>query len=139
MSKDEENLWQGIEASARDALVVRDYETGSFAQRLRSPGVEAGELMAVNRRQPEVKRTWIAGDDIFARKIFAQLHRGSFGEFVCRNTGALAKIGLWSTQGSAARTLARTAKGFHVHPPSLPADTTSETWHGRSYIRQPQN
>jgi dTDP-4-dehydrorhamnose 3,5-epimerase-like enzyme len=139
MSKDEENLWQGIDASARDGLVVRDYETGSFAQRLRSPGVEAGELTAVNRRQPEVKRTWIPGVEIFARKIFAQLHRGSFGEFVRQNKGILAKIGFWPKQWSGARMFAGTAKGFHVHPPSIPADTTPEKWHRRLFIRQPEN
>ena len=132
------NLWVGLSELARNALVVRDYKTGSFAQQLSGSGVEAGELTAVDRRQPGVKRTWIPGVEIFARKILPQPHRGSFGEFVRQNEGVLAKIGLWPKQWSAARMFAGTAKGFHVHPPSIPVDTTPEKWHRRLFSRQPE-
>jgi len=134
-----ENFWIGLSEPARNALVVRDYKTGSFAQRLSGPGIDAGELTGINRRQPGMRRAWIPGVEIFRRKIFGQLHRGSFGEFVRQNKGVPAKIGFWPKQWSAARMFAGTAKGFHVHPPSIPAETTPEKWHRRLYIRQPEN
>jgi dTDP-4-dehydrorhamnose 3,5-epimerase-like enzyme len=139
MNKREKNIWEGIDPRAQNELSVRDYKIGSFAQRLRGSGVEAGELAVVNRYQPDVKRTWIPGVEIFGRKILAQLHRGSFGEFVRENDGVLEKIGFWPKQWSGARMFAGTAKGFHVHPPSVPAETTPERWHRRLFIRQAEN
>src|SRR5262249_37586676 len=127
MTKHEQNLWQGVDPAARNELSVRDYKTDSFAQRLRGSGVEAGELAVVNRRQPDVKRTWIPGVEIFGRKILAQLHRGSFGEFVRENEGVLKKIGFWPKQWSGGRMFAGTAKGFHRHPASISAETKPET------------
>jgi len=133
------NLWAGLNEDARNALVSRDYETGSFAQRLRSSGVEAGELADADRRKPDVKGVWIPGVEIFVRKIFSQPHRGSFGEFVRQDEGPLAKIGLWPRQWSAARMFAHSAKGFHVHPPSVPSDTTPEKWQRRLFVTDAQN
>ena len=34
---------------------------------------------------------------------------------------------------------ANSAKGFHIHPPSIPADTTAEKWLRRLFINKPQN
>jgi dTDP-4-dehydrorhamnose 3,5-epimerase-like enzyme len=132
------NLWIGLIESARNALVSRDYKTGSFAQRLRGPGVEASELASVDRRKPEIKKIWIPGVEIFARKIYSQPHRGCFGEFVRQDEGPLAKIGLWPKQWSVARMFAHSAKGFHVHPPSIPSDTTPEKWHRRLFVTEAQ-
>ena len=133
------NLWAGLNERARNELVARDYKTGTFAQRVGGPGVEAGELTTADRRKPDVKRIWIPGVEIFARKIYSQPHRGSFGEFVRQDEGALAKIGLWPKQWSAARMFAHTAKGFHVHPPSIPSDTTPEKWQRRLFVTDAQN
>jgi mannose-6-phosphate isomerase-like protein (cupin superfamily) len=51
----------------------------------------------------------------------------------------LAKIGFWPKQWSAARMFAHSAKGFHVHPPSIPPDTTAEKWLRRLFVFRPQN
>jgi hypothetical protein len=51
----------------------------------------------------------------------------------------LAKIGFWPKQWSAARMFALSAKGFHVHPPSIPPDTTTEKWLRRLFMRGPRN
>lgn len=139
MNNHETNLWQGIDAGAQEALKARDYRTASFAQELSKRGVDAGELVTADRSDRKIKQAWIPGVEIFARKIYPQRHRGSFGEFVRRDEGILARIDLWPKQWSAARMFANTAKGFHVHPPSIPADTTSERWHRRLFIRQPEN
>jgi len=98
MNKPEENLWQGIEPSARTALTARDYKAGSLAQRIAYSGIDASELAVADRSRPEVKRAWVPGVEIFPRKIHSQRHRGVFGEFCRRNEGILAKIGFWPKQ-----------------------------------------
>src|SRR6266487_4619166 len=56
-----------------------------------------------------------------------------------RRGNFLAQIGFWPKQWSAARMFARTAKGFHVHPPSIPEDTTAADWLRRLFIDEPDN
>jgi dTDP-4-dehydrorhamnose 3,5-epimerase-like enzyme len=139
MSKHEENLWQGIDRGVRDSLNSRDYRTASFTQELSQRGVDAGELAAANRSRREIKNAWIPGVEIFARKVYPQRHRGLFGEFVRRDEGILAGIGLWPKQWSAARMFSGTAKGFHVHPPSIPENSDPVDWLRRLYIDEPDN
>jgi dTDP-4-dehydrorhamnose 3,5-epimerase-like enzyme len=139
MSKREQNLWQGIDAGAQKALSTRNYRMASFAKELSERGVDASELAAVDRNKREIKEAWIPGVEIFSRKIHAQRHRGSFGEFVRRDEGILAQIGFWPKQWSAARMFAQTAKGFHVHPPSIPENATAADWLRRLFIDEPVN
>ncbi|HEY2626706.1 MAG TPA: hypothetical protein VGI41_08150 [Candidatus Udaeobacter sp.] len=139
MDKGETNLWTGVNDAARNALTARDYKVGSLAQRVAHSGIDAGELAVADRSRPEVKRAWIPGVEIFSRTIHPQRYRGAFGEFVRCDEGMLAKIGFWPKQWSAARMFAQTAKGFHVHPPSIPPDTTAEKWLRRLFMRSPQN
>src|SRR6476620_8404150 len=139
MNKRDENLWQGIDPAALQALSARDYRTASFAQELSQRGLEASELVAADRDKRDIQKAWIPGVEIFARKIHAQRHRGLFGEFVRRDEGILARIGLWPRQWSAARMFSGTAKGFHVHPPSIPENTDAVDWLRRLYIDEPDN
>src|SRR6184192_3758393 len=139
MTKPEENLWQGIVASARDDLNTRDYRTASFAEGLSQRGLEASELVAAYRNKRDVKEAWIPGVEIFARKIHAQRHRGLFAEFVRCDEGILARIGFWPKQWSAARMFANTAKGFHVHPPSVPENKLAAEWLRRLFVDEPEN
>ncbi len=139
MSKREQNLWQGVDAGARNALSTRNYRAASFAKELSERGIDASELAAADRNKREVKEAWIPAVEIFSRKIHAQRHRGSFGEFVRRDEGILAQIGLWPKQWSAARMFAQTAKGFHVHPPSIPENATAADWLRRLFVDEPDN
>jgi len=139
MSQREKNLWQGIEPGAQDALKARDYGTASFAQELSRRGVDASELVIADRSQRKIKEAWIPGVEIFPRRVHPQRHRGFFGEFVRRDEGILAQIGFWPKQWSAARMFAQSAKGFHVHPPSIPPDTTADKWLRRLFVRSPEN
>src|ERR1051325_2716795 len=139
MNKSDENLWQGIEPGAQSALTSRDYRVASFAQELAQRGVDAGELVAADKTQREIKEAWIPGVEIFARKIYPQRHRGFFGEFVRREEGILARIGLWPKQWSAASMFASTAKGFHVHPPSVPKGSSPTAWLNRLFVDEPEN
>ena len=139
MTKREENLWQGIDTSARGALTTRDYRATSFAKKFSERGLDGGELLAADRNQRDVKQAWIPGVEVFARKIHAQRHRGLFGEFVRRDEGILGRIGLWPKQWSAARMFANTAKGFHVHPPSVPKDGVAAVWLHRVFVDEPEN
>jgi dTDP-4-dehydrorhamnose 3,5-epimerase-like enzyme len=139
MIKSETNLWLGVSEAARNALTPRDYTLASLPQRIAHSGIPAGELAMADRSRPEIKRAWIPGVEIFPRKIHPQRHRGVFGEFVRRDEGVLAKIGFWPKQWSAARMFAHSAKGFHVHPPSIPPDMTAEKWLRRLFMRRPQD
>jgi len=139
MSKHEENLWQGIDRGARASLNTRDYRTPSFTQELSQGGAEAGELAAANRSQREIKDVWIPGVEIFARKVYPQRYRGLFSEFVRCDEGILSRIGLWPKQWSAARMFSGTAKGFHVHPPSIPENSDPVDWLRSLYIDEPDN
>src|SRR4029434_6130458 len=137
MSKREINLWEGIDVGVRKSLNTRDYRAASFTQELSQRGIDAGDLAAADRNQREIKDAWIPGVEIFARKVHPQRHRGVFGEFVRRDEGILARIGLWPRQWAAARMFSGTAKGFHVHPPSIPDDTDAADWLRRLYMHAP--
>jgi len=138
MSK-RENLWRGINPVARELLSARDYRAASFAQELAQRGVEAAELVSADRKQREVNEAWIPGVEVFARNIYPQRHRGFFGEFVRCDEGVLARIGLWPKQWSAARMFAHTAKGFHVHPPSVPEGSVATDLLSRIFVDEPEN
>src|SRR5260370_9366791 len=132
-------LCVGLDEAARKGLTGGDCKTAAFVQRIGEPGVEAGELAAIDRRKPQIRRAWIPGVEIFARTIHSQPHRGIFAELVRRDEGILAKIGLWPKQWSAAQMFAHSAKGFHVHPPSVPPETTAEKSHRRLFIAPSRN
>ena len=139
MNERERKRWSGLSEAAREELVARDYKAGSIGQRLAGAGMDAGELATADRRKPELKRLWIPGVEIFKRTVHSQRHRGFFGELARSDEGVLARIGLRPKQWSAARMFPHTAKGFHVHPPSVPADSTPEKWHRRIFAAQPEN
>ena len=132
------DLWVGIDQRARKALVSRDYKSGALAQQLAASGADAGEL-ANARGRSELKKAWIPGVEVFSREIHSQRHRGSFGELAREAQGVLGKIKLWPRQWSAARMFANSAKGFHIHPPHVPSDTTPEKWFRRLFVNQAQN
>ena len=139
MNQREKDLWQGINPRAQDALSTRNYRIESFGQELSERGVEASQLTTAERKNPEIEKAWIPGVEIFSRKIHPQRHRGFFGEFVRRDEGILSQIGFWPKQWSASRMFAQTAKGFHVHPPSIPEGTTAADWLRRLFIDEPDN
>jgi dTDP-4-dehydrorhamnose 3,5-epimerase-like enzyme len=135
----EKQLWDGLDPDAQKALARRDYRVGSFAEELATRGVDAGKLVAADRKTREIRDAWIPGVEIFPRTIYPQRHRGFFGEFVRRDEGILGQIGFWPKQWSAARMFAQGAKGFHVHPPSIPENQTAADWLRRSFIDEPEN
>ncbi|MFL6539977.1 MAG: hypothetical protein ACJ8HU_04385 [Chthoniobacterales bacterium] len=139
MNTPDEKLWAGLSAEARAALATRDYASGSFANQLSRVGIEAGKLVAADRKSREVRDAWIPGVELFARAIYPQRHRGFFGEFARREEGLLAKIGLWPAQWATARMFAQTAKGFHIHPPSIPDGTSPNDWFRRLFVDEVEN
>src|SRR4051794_3117405 len=118
---------------------MRDYSSADFARQIAEVGVEAGKLVAADRKAAEVHAAWIPGVEIFGRAIYPQRHRGSFGEFARRDEGRLAEIGFWPAQWAAARMFVQTAKGFHVHPPSVPEGTDAADWFRRLFVDEPEN
>lgn len=132
-------LWRGLSDAAQAALATRDYRPSAFAQELAEVGLEAGRLTGLERETADLRAAWIPGVEIFARTIFPQRHRGSFGEFVRRDEGIVKQIGLWPKQWAAARMFAQTAKGFHVHPPSIPDGIAPADWMQRLFVAEPEN
>ncbi len=128
-------LWQGLRESARAELKQRDYHQKSLAERLAATGVEAGELVGADR----LHLGWIPGVEVFARRVFAQRHRGFFGEFARRGEGALGLIGLWPRQWATATMYANTAKGFHIHPPYIPEGVEAAEWFAKLFGGTPEN
>lgn len=139
MNKKSSDRWHGLTQEARRALVERDYSTRSLAQRIAEVGIEAGQLAGAERTEPEIAQAWIPGVEIFARTIHPQRHRGLFGEFARRDEGTLAKIGLWPRQWASARMFTQTAKGFHIHPPQIPEETSPNEWFERLFLDEPEN
>jgi dTDP-4-dehydrorhamnose 3,5-epimerase-like enzyme len=137
MKDPESKLWEGLSGDARKLLATRDYSGASLAERLHGNGVEAGELVALDRTAPAGQAAWIPGVEVFGRKIHAQRYRGMFGEFCRRDEGVLAQIGLWPVQWATARMFANTAKGFHVHPPSIPAGKKADQWLRELFVDSP--
>ena len=138
MSK-KKDLWRGVTTDARKALRSRDYARASLGERLATTGVDAAELAAADRREWEMAKVWIPGVEVFPRSIHPQRHRGVFGEFVRRDEGILAQIKLWPVQWSAARMFAGSAKGFHIHPPSVPEGKAPEKWFKKLFVDEPDN
>ncbi|MEO5722102.1 MAG: hypothetical protein ABIR71_11610 [Chthoniobacterales bacterium] len=128
MKKNDEQLWAGLSADARRALVTRDYAASDVAEQLAQGGIEAGKLLAADGTAADLRAVWIPGVEIFSRTVHPQRHRGVFGEFARREEGVLGQIGFWPTQWATARMFAQTAKGFHVHPPSIPEDEKPAAW-----------
>ncbi|MGH7936970.1 MAG: hypothetical protein ACRD5Z_00715 [Bryobacteraceae bacterium] len=139
MKKTDSNLWHGLASQAHVALTQRDYSVRDFAQQIAEVGVDAGKVVAANRAQADVAKVWIPGVEVFSRTIHPQRHRGSFGEFVRRDEGPLARISLWPQQWAAARMFPQTAKGFHVHPPSIPDGTSPNEWFRRLFVTEAEN
>src|SRR4029450_1732090 len=139
MNKNKPDLWHGLSAEAQAALAVRDYGVRSLAERIAKGGGDAGPVTSANRTDLEIARGRGPGVEIFARTIHPQRHRGLFGEFARRDEGTLAQIGFWPQQWSAAQMFAQTAKGFHIHPPSVPKNTLPNEWFRRLFIDEPEN
>lgn len=139
MATHDEQLWHGLTGQAQKALATRDYRLQSFAARVAGVGIEAGKLAAADRASAECRDIWIPGVEIFPRQIHYQRHRGVFGEFARRDEGVLQRIGFWPGQWANARMFAQTAKGFHVHPPSIPQGTSPADWMRRLFIDEPEN
>lgn len=114
MNDDFDRRWRGLRSDARAKLEQRDYS--EKADTVSIPGVE-----------------------FLPRKIFAQDGRGYFGEMARTSEGRLAQIGLMPRQWATARMFAGTAKGFHIHPPAIPADTDPAAWFQKLFVSEPKN
>lgn len=135
-----QDLWQGLDSNAREALQTRDYAKADLATRLASSGVEAAELASDQPgAKPGLEDVWIPGVEIFHRQVYQQHHRGWFAEFARMNEGRLHDIGLWPQQWATATMFANTAKGFHIHPPSIPEESTAADWFQKLYVEEPQS
>ncbi len=136
MSTSAEDPWRGLKASARQRLETRDYSKGTLAARIGSSGVGGGETVAA---RSELENVWIAGVEIFPRRVFQQKGRGYFGELTRLNEGILKEIGIVPQQWASALMHRDSAKGFHIHPPHIPVGVSPEDWFRRLFIDAPKD
>lgn len=123
--------WTALKTSARAALSQRNYAAGSLLERLGTTGVGVAELLAAERKG--LGSGWIPGVEFVPRRVFRQRHRGFFGEFVREGQGITGDLALWPRQWASATMFAGTAKGFHIHPPFVPANTDPAAWFQRLF------
>lgn len=124
--------WTGLNAAALGAMTHRDYQTAPLEERLRTSGVTVGELLAADRRM--LAGAWIPGMDLIPRKVYRQRHRGYFGEFIRQGQGIPGQLDYWPKQWATALMFAGTCKGFHIHPPHIPAGVDPAQWFRRLYL-----
>ena len=135
MSDTSSSLWQGLRAEARAALATRDYTAGDLASKLDSGRAEAREVLS----GVVPADLAIPGVEVFPRRVFQQRYRGYFAEFARQGEGKPGEIGFWPRQWATALMQAGTSKGFHIHPPAIPADTAPEAWFQRLFVQEPTN
>ena len=124
-NKINEATWRGLRAEARSELESRDYGAGTIKERIASSGVDASALMEC---RSELDDVWIPGVEIFKRRVFHQKGRGYFSELTRTSEGVLSEIGLEPRQWASALMHRDSAKGFHIHPPFVPAGEDPEEW-----------
>lgn len=122
--------WRGLRAEARERLETRDYSGGEVADRLGREGLGVGEAIA---KRDELGDVWIPGVELFSRKVFQQKGRGYFAELTRTSEGVLDRIGLAPRQWASALMHRDSAKGFHIHPPHIPAGRDPKEWFGELY------
>ena len=132
------DLWHALSDSAKAQRDTRSYAKADVATRLGTSGVEAGEI-ATDTAGPKsgLEDVWIPGVEVFQRRVWQQRHRGWFGEFTRLTEGRLHDIGLNPRQWASATMFAGTAKGFHIHPPSLPEGAAPAEWFQKLYVENP--
>ncbi|MES2439836.1 MAG: hypothetical protein V4584_12240 [Verrucomicrobiota bacterium] len=136
MNSNPNDIWSGLNATARELLDTRDYSMCDLADRLKTVGVKASEAMDGRR---DLNETWIPGVEIFSRRVFQQKGRGYFGELVRTSEGVLKQIGLTPSQWASALMHRESAKGFHIHPPHIPDGITPAEWFEKLYVESPEN
>ncbi len=138
MSSRISETWAGLNPEARARLETRDYSSGDLAVRLGTTGVNASE--AINGKAALVEAgVWIPGVEMFSRRVYQQKGRGYFGELTRLNEGTLERIGLAPRQWASALMHRDSAKGFHIHPPHIPAGEDPAAWFKKLYVDSPED
>jgi len=129
-------LWKGLKPEALTRLEARNYEQLNIEDALSSSGVLVSDLIS---KEESLFDRWIPGVEVFSRRVFQQESRGYFAELTRLNEGPLHDIGLEPKQYASACMYQKSAKGFHLHPPHIPAEYNAEEWFTKCYINEPKN
>lgn len=122
--------WRALRPGARGALETRDYSESDPASRLVGHGLPASRAIEA---RPDLEDAWIPGVELFSRRVFPQKGRGYFAELTRLGEGPLGELGLEPRQWASALMHRDSAKGFHIHPPHVPADRNPEDWFRELY------
>lgn len=129
----DDNLWRGLNRSARKQLLQRDYASPPLEERLAEDGLDAAHALAQENSLKE-SGAWIPGVELFHRTVYPQRHRGLFAELGREGEGALGRIRFWPSQWAAAKMYAGSAKGFHIHPPYVPENESPKAWFEKLFL-----
>jgi dTDP-4-dehydrorhamnose 3,5-epimerase-like enzyme len=125
------DAWRGLKADAKARLEARDYSREALARRVSTSGADISELI---QGRAELAEDWIPGVEIFPRRVFQQRGRGYFAELTRLSEGTLERIGLSPKQWASALMHRDSAKGFHIHPPHVPAGVDAEHWFRKLFV-----
>ena len=132
-------MWQGIDPGAEThsplVIIARHHSRRNWRNEAWTRANSWPPTRTSARSKKPGFRAWKFSREKFTRSDIVEC----FGEFVRRDEGILARIGLWPKQWSAARMFASTAKGFHVHPPSVPEGSAAADWLRRLFVDEPEN
>ena len=128
--------WAGIRSEVRDRLETRDYRTADTAECLATCGLPGGEVVD---QRPDLGEAWIPGVEVFGRRVFQQKGRGYFAELTRLSEGPMQELGLEPQQWASALMHRDSAKGFHIHPPHIPAGKDPADWFQDLYVRNPHD
>ena len=114
-------LARSFAAEAQAALATRDYRSRHFPASVGGSGPGSGQArLGRSESRPRCARrgfrAWKFSRARFIRSVIAARLASLRGAMKACSR----QIGFWPAQWAAARMFAQTAKGFHIHPPSIP-------------------
>ncbi|MGI9240356.1 MAG: hypothetical protein ACR2RV_06115 [Verrucomicrobiales bacterium] len=116
MEESTNKRWHGLRESARSSLEIRDYSARP---------ARAGDFLDTADPTPIT----IPGVEVLGRQVHQQHGRGFFGEFAREG-----EVPFWPKQWATARMFRDTAKGFHIHPPHIPAGEAADDWIQKLFV-----
>lgn len=140
LTAEQQTRWAALRPEALAQLELRSYTAASPAEQLATTGLRAGALRDA-MVGGQLTDALIPGVELLPRAIFPQRHRGWFGEFARAGQGRVGELGFWPAQWATALMGAGTAKGFHIHPPYIPAEHAADpaAWFRRLFLQEPEN
>ena len=138
MTKREKDLWQGIDPSAGARRPPAIIAVGLLRRSLHNGALRPANCWLRTGRNARTRKRGSQGrkfsHEKFTRNVIEACSANS-----CDATKEFWQgLDYWPKQWSAARMFGHTAKGFHVHPPSVPEGSAAADWLRRLFVDEPE-